>query len=96
MKIDCGKTEYYFKEKARMTNECGIDCVNCPLASENSGYFADCTSFEVIYHRKAIEIVQNWSDEHPKKTWADKLSEALPNMTEYSRKAIMCDFQPIW
>lgn len=28
--IDCGKTENYLKEKARMTNNC-INCVNCPL-----------------------------------------------------------------
>lgn len=81
--IDCSKTENYFAEKRRMTKRtrhgiCGIKCNKCPLCSENNSTleYASCASFELYFTKKAIAIVQKWSDEHPQRTY---LSEFLKN-----------------
>ena len=94
MKIDCSKTENYLKEKARMTNNCKIGCSNCPFCCSNNGYNLGCSSFENTHIKEAIEIVQKWSDEHLKKTWADKLAEMLPNMSQYAKGVIMFNLSP--
>lgn len=65
MKIDCSKTENYFKEKARMTKGCTIDCMKCDLSGHNNGKEKSCTKFECKYTKEAIKKVQKWSDEHP-------------------------------
>lgn len=76
--IDCSKTENYFNEKLRMTKRsanglCKLDCSNCPLCSINNNKGQSCTAFEMFYPEKAIEIVQRWSDEHPRKTYGINL-----------------------
>lgn len=93
--IDCSKTENYFAEKVRMTKRaenglCKLGCSNCPLCSENNNKGLSCTGFEMLYPEKAIEIVQRWSDEHPKRTY---LSEFLKN---YSNADLNCNGTPKW
>lgn len=79
--IDCSKTVNFIKEKHKMTNNCQIRCAKCPLSQDNNG--ADnkmtCYDFEERYPEKAIEIVQRWSDEHPRKTYLNGLLENYPN-----------------
>lgn len=82
-KIDCSITENYFKEKARMVKysdygACTICCADCPLCSDNNGTHEICADFEKLYPDKAIQIVQKWSNDHPKMTMLDKFKEQHP------------------
>lgn len=92
MRIDCSKTETYFAEKKRMTEQntypCCQRCIDCPLSSENNGEDLTCTDFEILYPKRAIEIVQKWSDEHPQKTKKEAFLEAFP------KARIYCDGYP--
>ena len=83
--IDCSKTENYFAEKQRMTkrkkaSECGIHCVNCPFDLTNNGECVSCSTLEIFYPKKAIAIIQKWSDEHPQKTFLTELLKNYPNI----------------
>lgn len=81
MKIDCGYAENYIKERARMTNNCGIACDCCPFESgDNEANEANesCVVFERKFPDKAIAIVQKWSDEHPIETRAEHLLKMIP------------------
>ncbi len=82
--IDCSKTENYFAEKRRMakraeTGLCKLGCSNCPLCSVNNNKGLSCTGFEMLYPEKAIEIIQRWSDEHPRKTYLSEFLKNYPN-----------------
>lgn len=84
--IDCSKTENYFAEKQRMTKRqkggiCELHCCDCPLCSKNNGTseILSCTSFEMHYPEKAIEIVQKWSDEHSQKTFVTEFLKNYPH-----------------
>ena len=82
--IDCSKTENYFAEKRRMTKltntgVCKIKCTNCPLSDKNNGEGRFCVDYESHYPERAIAIVQQWSDEHPQKTYLTELLKIFPN-----------------
>lgn len=88
--IDCNITKNYFAEKRRMTKMhkvndttylCSIDCVKCPLhlSKNDLDDKMSCYDFEIGYPEKAIEIVQQWSDEHPQKTYLTELLKIFPN-----------------
>nr|DAO07147.1 MAG TPA: hypothetical protein [Caudoviricetes sp.] len=84
--IDCSKTENYIAEKARMTKKdklgrCKLYCGECLLNNKNNGTSENllCGAFEAIYPEKAIEIVQKWSDEHPRKTYLSEFLKNYPN-----------------
>ena len=62
----------YLKEKARMTNNCGVSCGNCPLK--------DCTDIERNHPEKAVGIVSKWAKEHPPKTYLSVLLEKIRNV----------------
>ncbi len=79
MKIDCGYTENYLREKNRMTESCEINCENCPISSDNNKTCLPCEEFENTYPNKAIEIVQWWSDEHQVETRAEHFLKMHPN-----------------
>lgn len=71
--IDCNITANYFAEKERLCASI-LECIDCPLRHGN-----DCTNIENKYPKRAIEIVQRWSDEHPRKTYLNGLLENYPN-----------------
>lgn len=82
--IDCSRTENYFKEKARMTKKrkygvCKLKCTDCPLSVKNNGTGVSCESLEIHYPKKAVEIIQKWSDEHPPKTYLSEFLKNYPN-----------------
>lgn len=82
--IDCNITKNYFNEKLRMTKRtknglCKIKCSNCPLCSNNNGEGLSCPTFEMYYPEKAIEVVQKWSNEHPRKTYLSEFLKNYPN-----------------
>lgn len=84
---DCSKTENYFAEKARMTkrqkcNHCGIKCYDCPLSDRNNGVSESisCMGFELLYPKKAIAIMQEWSNKHQKKTYLSEFLKSYPKV----------------
>lgn len=83
-KIDCSKVENYFAEIRRMTGQrehrvCQLNCVDCPLSKENNSMSVSCVDLGILYPKKAIEIVQKWSDEHPPKTYLSEFLKNYPN-----------------
>lgn len=87
--IDCSKTENYFAEKRRMTKRrkiygnaymCELNCTDCPLNSSNNDASdkMSCSDFETIYPEKAIELIQQWSDENPEKTFLTEFLKHYP------------------
>lgn len=80
MKIDCSKTENYFTEKRRMTDMCNDKkCKTCPLSFYHNEAELSCDNFEQKYPKKAVEMVQKWSNEHPRKTKKEAFLEVFSN-----------------
>lgn len=97
--IDCNIAKNYFNEKLRMTKRtrkglCKIDCSVCPLCSENNGTsgLVSCTTLEMLYPEKAIEIIQRWSNAHPPKTYLTELLKIFPNaqLNDFGTPKGMC------
>lgn len=83
--IDCSRTENYLTEWRRMTKQrrkdgiCELNCIDCLLSSFNNGIGVQCSVLETNYPKKAIEIVQKWSNEHPQKTYLSEFLKNCPN-----------------
>lgn len=82
--IDCNIAVNYFTEKARMvkltnTGVCAIGCANCPLSEKNNGTGRLCVDYELHYPQRAIELIQQWSNEHPLKTYLSEFLKNYPN-----------------
>lgn len=81
--IDCSLAVNYIAEFERMCNtayEPMNGCENCPIDKVSNS--TDCGTWIVNNPQKAVEIVQAWSDEHPREkvvTYLDKLLEVFPN-----------------
>lgn len=74
----------YLKAKARMTEKgasyaCNIFCENCPIGIENNRTDMNCKRFEAYYPERAVEIVEKWAAEHPKKTRQSEFLKTFPN-----------------
>lgn len=76
--MDCSKTINFFSELKRLCGSrdgCVANVTNkeqCPLRG-----FCELPLSEICAE-KAIEILQKWSDEHPKKTYAQDFFEKFP------------------
>ena len=80
--MDCNKTTNFFSELKRLCDSrtwCEAGTENkeqCPL-------FVFCKHPVITrgaeYAKKLIEAIQNWSDEHPKKTYVQDFFEKFPN-----------------
>jgi len=78
--MDCGKTEVFLRELGRMCKGFyAEDCERCRLSREENGKQLWCDDFMYGYPKEAIEIVQKWSDEHPKKTRQSEFLKMFPN-----------------
>ena len=79
--MDCSKTINFLPEFSRLCNSrtaCMADAANkeqCPLYALCRHTFAEVSAEEII---TAVEILQKWSDEHPKKTYAQDFFEKFP------------------
>lgn len=103
--IDCMKTENYFAEKKRMIKRagigvCRIKCEDCPLGITNNGMDVLCSELETLYPEKAIEIIQEWSNAHPPKTYLTELLKNFPNTPleddgSKPNHATVCDMQEV-
>lgn len=71
--MDCNKTIDYLAERKRMC-DAHDECEHCPLDDYCSGI-----ALRVKNSKQAIEIVQKWSDEHPRKTYLQDFFEKFPN-----------------
>ena len=68
----------FIRERERMLNTYGrtdgfcnnIFCGDCPFNTEEG---------IVCNTEKAVDIVEKWSEEHPKRTYLDVLLESFPN-----------------
>lgn len=74
----------FIKEQARMLNRnengfCNISCVECPLGPTNNGHNIKCTTFEIKHTEEAVRIVEDWSRNHPQKTYLMDFMEKFPN-----------------
>lgn len=78
-KIDCSNIVNFIKEINRLTNNCCIDCSECPLSDENNEQGLSCNIFVKNCPEQAVLIVQKWSDENPVKTRLDDFTEKYPN-----------------
>lgn len=68
--IDCSKLENFLKELKRMCKyadnyDCNDMCEPCPISSHNNGAGIRCEEFWRLYPKKAVEILQKWSDDYP-------------------------------
>ena len=54
-------------------------CGDCPLKEASRHAKCTCSDYAYAYPESTIEIVQEWSDEHPTKTRLDDLLEKYPN-----------------
>lgn len=104
--MDCSKTTNFFSELKRLCDprtscEAGADNKEqCPLFD-----FCFCersiTTRDAEEIMKVIEILQKWSDEHSKKTYAQDFFEKFPKAQSYSdgspvicRKIIYGEIRP--
>lgn len=92
--MDCNKTINFFSEIKRL---CGSRAGRCADADDEE----QCPMFDYCEHSittrgteeitKAIENLQKWSDEHPKKTYAQDFFEKFPKAQSYSdRSPVVC------
>lgn len=76
--IDCSKTENFIREKERICQHyTDMGCTFCVLDRNIEGL--SCSDFIVQQPKKAIEIVQKWSNETPPKTYLSELKKAFPH-----------------
>ena len=69
----------YFKERTRLTKSCEIGCKECRLSSYNNGKEMSCDSIERCFPELAVEIIEKWSSEHPKKTRQSEFIKIFPD-----------------
>lgn len=86
--IDCNITINYFAEKRRMMKRakngpCELGCSNCPLCSINNNKGQSCTGFEMLYPKKAVKAVQEWSNANPPRTYLTEFLKHYPNVQFY-------------
>lgn len=67
------------KEVGRMSQNCTIDCNECPIGIYNNKISVNCGVLRTQHPDKYVEIVEQWSAEHPPKTQADLFFERYPN-----------------
>lgn len=80
--MDCSKTINFLHELKRLCGSRG-ECVANAANKEDCPMFGVCKlTYSKIRDKDiktAIETVQKWSDEHPKKTYAQDFFEKFPN-----------------
>ena len=74
----------YFEIRKRMTKSCSIGCNKCDFGWYNNGIHLNCNDFENEYPEKAVEIAEQWENEHPLKTRAQVFFERFPDAPKHS------------
>ena len=79
--MDCSKTIDFFAEAKRLCDSRNV-CMADATDKEQCPLLAFCAQKRPVCAQdaeKAIEIVQKWSDEQPKKTYAQDFFEKFPD-----------------
>lgn len=63
--IDCSLAVNFMAELQRMCDEVG-SCQSCRMSNEFDYTTCACSEYRLTHPQKAVEIVQAWSDTHPK------------------------------
>ncbi|MBO1703602.1 hypothetical protein [Eubacterium callanderi] len=71
----------FFKERERMCRyyKNGIDCCGCPLAKNNFIQYENCLDCCAHFPEEAVAAVENWSKEHPIRTYKSAFLEKFPD-----------------
>lgn len=77
MNIDCSNAINFLKERNRMCHT--IKCCECSLSHGNNEMGMRCGKFVTHYPKRAVRVVQKWSDENPLRTYLSELLKAFPN-----------------
>lgn len=67
----------FFKEKKRMCKSFGEGCTGCMI--HISSHVLRCFQFCEKYPEKAVDIVEEWSAEHPQETYLTQFLKHYPN-----------------
>lgn len=87
MPIDCSKTFNFFNEFSRMCDSFDYCSKDCPLYNDkdNGGTRStSCPEYVLNNPLLCVNLVQEWSDTHPGKTYADVFLEKFPNAQKTS------------
>lgn len=81
MGVDCSVTVNFLQEYDRMCNSFkDYFCNECPMYKHNNGELRYCENLIKEFPDRAVEIVQQWSDEHSVKTRLEDLLEKVPKI----------------
>lgn len=67
----------FLKEAVRMHNFDDQDCVECEIYKHSSGNFS-CVNWVLSHPHEAVNVVEQWAKEHPRKTRQKKFLEMFP------------------
>lgn len=92
--MDCSKTINFLAELQRLCDS-RTTCYADAAHKEQCPMFGRCedalTKIDIEDATKLIEIMQKWSNEHPKKTYAQDFFEKFPKAQSYSDGSpVMC------
>lgn len=68
----------FIEERNRMCKSFSPDCEGCRI-DEAKPVVSECVSWMIDNAEKAVQIVEQWSQEHPRKTRQDVFLEQWPN-----------------
>ncbi len=80
----------FLKEKARMTNDCSISCIECPLCLASNELDITCSDLENKHSKEVVEIVEKWSRENPVKNMMNDFFEKFPNAPKKNNNEPWC------
>lgn len=81
----------YLKERDRATKNCEVSCDNCvPGAYDNK--LERCLCVEDSDIEKAVQIIEKWSNEHPRKTMLQYFVEQHPKAKLDNGTPMLCPY----
>lgn len=70
----------FLKEAVRMHNFDGHDCVECEIYKHSNGNFS-CVNWVLSHPDEAVNVVKQWTKEHPRKTRQNELLKLFPRVS---------------
>lgn len=68
----------FFKKKERMCVAFGDTCIDCQIHSKANELGELCSTYVYRYPAEAVEIVERWAKEHPRKTRQSEFLKMFP------------------
>lgn len=76
------KAVVFLKEKRRMCESYKYRCTGCPLWTHKEHRAIGCNAILKDYPEDAVELVEQWAKEHPRKTYKQDFFEKHPYATK--------------